>query len=378
VTVRWHRSRDAAVRARGQGVGGGPVRVGLVGAGRQGRNLGHALLEVAGAQLVAVVDPQLGSAQLVAAECDLPSSAARTRIGDCERSGAEVWIIATPPDVHLTNFVELLRLPARPKAVLCEKPAAWSLQEVTRMVSLAKSSRVHLQFGLHLLSAIPPAVLSWLAAGGLGRLVDVAGEWLRADSVPDWGHFRTGGCPGAAFDLGPHLLGVMLPVLGRRSPVCAVTSKMVSAPAMPFPESGPMRRDASAEITMFRRRPGGLEGAGTLSVAWSGRGTGSELVIRLRGTEGTFAMQLDEGCGDAVVRVRIDTRSARAAGWAGAWETPARECYIRQLTTLVEAADAGTAASVPPGARAQDAVASTQLITAAYRSADRDGELVSW
>ncbi|MEU4250340.1 Gfo/Idh/MocA family oxidoreductase [Amycolatopsis sp. NPDC026612] len=373
---RRRRSPNAAGRAKGRG--GGPVRVGLVGAGRQGRTLGHALMEVAGAQLVAVVDPQIGSAQLVAAECHLPSSAARTRIGDCDRSDADVWIIATPPNAHLTNFAELLRLPTRPRAVLCEKPAAWSLQDVMQLVSLAKNSGVHLQFGLHLLSAIPPAVLSWLAAGGLGRLVDVAGTWLRVDGDPDWGHFRTGHCPGATFDLGPHLLGVMLPVLGRRSPICAVTSKMVSALATPLLEGGPIRRDSSAEIAMFRSRPGGLEGAGTLSVAWSGRGTGAELTILLRGTEAAFAMHLDEGCGDAVVRVRVDARSARATGVAGKWETPARECYIRQLITLVEAADAGVAAYVPPGARAQDAVASTRLITAAYQSADKDGELISW
>ncbi|QUQ64351.1 Gfo/Idh/MocA family protein [Kutzneria sp. CA-103260] len=356
---------------------GRQLLVGLVGAGRQGRVLARALREVASVQLAAVVDPRIESAWRIATEWKLSGSAVHLSVSECGSSGVHAWIIATPPSSHLTNLTELLRLRTPPKAVLCEKPAAWSLHDVARMAQLAEHAGVHLQFGLHLLAAIPPPVLSWLDGGGLGDLVEVSGEWLRADGDPDWGHFRDVDCPGSAFDLGPHLLGVILPVLGQRSPVRAVTTKMTSSPTTPPLGAGPLHRDSSTEMELYQLRPGGYDLAGRVSIAWSG-GSGTGLTIRLGGTEGVFTMRLDERGGDAVVRVRLDGRSARAAGVAGTWETPVRDCYRRQLKNLVTVADTGAADCVPPGARVDAAVASTRLITAAYRSANQGGELVSW
>lgn len=119
--------------------------------------------------------------------------------------GAEITIVATPPQCHAADALRLLQAGA---AVLLEKPLCRTLEEADALVHAAARHRGRLLYGENL--AYAPVVQRMIAltrrAGALTHL-----EVRALQALPTWGGFTTdewGG--GALFDLGAHPLAVAL------------------------------------------------------------------------------------------------------------------------------------------------------------------------
>ncbi len=124
-------------------------------------------------------------------------------------AGAEIVIVATPPQCHAADAIRMLEAGA---AVLVEKPLCRTLDEADAMVAAAAAHGQRLLYGENL--AYAPAVQEMVSrAAGIGALTHL--EAQTTQGRPTWGDFTTdewGG--GALFDLGVHPLAIVLLIAG--------------------------------------------------------------------------------------------------------------------------------------------------------------------
>lgn len=139
------------------------MRVGLIGAGRQGRRRAPAVYGVEGCELAVVADVEGADALARDVGCE-----ATDRWEDVvERVDIESIIVCTPPHLHPAISVAAMRAG---KHVLCEKPLARTVEEAAEMVRAADELGVVLKCGFNLRHH--PAVgqaRSWLYEGRLGE-----------------------------------------------------------------------------------------------------------------------------------------------------------------------------------------------------------------
>lgn len=119
--------------------------------------------------------------------------------------GADITIVATPPQCHTADAVRLL---AAGTAVLLEKPLCRTLEEADALVDAAARHGGRLLYGENL--AYAPVVQRMIAlTPRVGALTHL--EVRALQGLPTWGGFTSdewGG--GALFDLGAHPLAVAL------------------------------------------------------------------------------------------------------------------------------------------------------------------------
>jgi predicted dehydrogenase len=124
-------------------------------------------------------------------------------------AGADVVVVATPPQRHAADALRALELGA---AVLLEKPLCRTLEEADALVQAAAKHRHRLLYAENLVYAPVVRVLLREAQ----QVADADQLEVRAfQGLPEWGDFTTdewGG--GALFDLGVHPLAVAM-MLGR-------------------------------------------------------------------------------------------------------------------------------------------------------------------
>jgi predicted dehydrogenase len=146
------------------------MKVGIVGAGLQGRRRARALRAVDSSELVAVADVDEDAIAALAAEA---SCLAISRWKDVvERDDVQAVIICTPPHLHAEIAVSAMR---RGKHVLCEKPLARTMDEGREMVKVAREAGVTLKCGFNL--RYHPAirqVRQWYEDGSVGEI-----DWIR-------------------------------------------------------------------------------------------------------------------------------------------------------------------------------------------------------
>lgn len=143
-----------------------PVRVALLGAGRMGAfhaaSLAHLIPD---AELVAVLDPDLGAARRLA------------DVVGCAQAVAEPADVLADPDVDAVVIVAPARFHAdlvvaaasAGKAVFCEKPMALSLADADRAIAAASTAGVALQVGFNRRFAADfRAAHEVIATGGIG------------------------------------------------------------------------------------------------------------------------------------------------------------------------------------------------------------------
>ncbi len=120
------------------------MKVGLIGAGLQGKRRARALKAI-GDTLVVVAAAHLERAELLALEfgCE-PTSNWREVVA---RDDVEAVFICTPPHLHEPMCTEALK---RGKHVLCEKPLARNPEEAQRIVDAAYQNGVRLKCGFNL------------------------------------------------------------------------------------------------------------------------------------------------------------------------------------------------------------------------------------
>ncbi len=114
-------------------------RVGLIGAGRQGRRLGKAIRD-SGEYEITVVDIDQHAASRLAKEI-------RAAVGKdwkelTSAADTDIIVVCTPPNLHAPICIAAME---NGKHVLCEKPLAPDIIQANQMVQVAERQKVRLQ-----------------------------------------------------------------------------------------------------------------------------------------------------------------------------------------------------------------------------------------
>lgn len=178
----------------------------------------HALAaRSAGIEITAVASRAGRSARHLAGQVDA------RRVGtDALPAGADLLVVATPPDTHERFLVQGLSAGAR---VLVEKPLTTTLASADRMVEASHKPDAPLALVAENLLASP----YWRAAlehrRGGGPLTHLSARAIQPP--PNWGHFlgplEAGG---VLFDLGPHPVSLVLGLADK--PVVGVSARLTS------------------------------------------------------------------------------------------------------------------------------------------------------
>ena len=156
------------------------MRVGIVGAGLQGRRRAQALKAVGGSELVIVADVCQDAAAALAAEAGCGATSQWEDV--VARDDVEALIVCTPPHLHAQIGIAAMKMG---KHVLCEKPLARDAAEGREMLRAARESGVRLKCGFNLRHH--PAIRQahqWCEAGNIGEI-----DWIRC-------RYGIGGRPG--------------------------------------------------------------------------------------------------------------------------------------------------------------------------------------
>lgn len=156
------------------------MKVGIVGAGLQGRRRAQALHRVGDGRLTIVADYLPEKARSLADEMGCQATARWEEV--VARDDLDIVIVCTPPHLHASITIAALQ---QGKHVLCEKPLALNPAEARRMVEVALARGVKLKCGFNLRHH--PALLQareWFDRGVIGEPL-----FLRC-------HYGTGGRPG--------------------------------------------------------------------------------------------------------------------------------------------------------------------------------------
>lgn len=158
----------------------------------------HALAaQSAGMKVTAVASRSGKTARHFAGQID-----ARKVAVDALPAGADILIVATPPQSHLDLALAGLRAGAR---VLVEKPLTATLAQADQLVGAGGG---HLMCAENLLHA-PIWRQAMQLRPGLGTLTHLSLETVQPP--PDWGHFTEPLSDGGVlFDLGPHPIALAL------------------------------------------------------------------------------------------------------------------------------------------------------------------------
>jgi predicted dehydrogenase len=139
------------------------VRVGIVGCGKIARNHVPALRGVAGVEVVAVADVDVGRAGVFAAAHDIPHSYAD--VEEMLATGLDAVTICTPHGAHEAGVLAAARHRTH---VLCEKPIALRVEQAQRMIAATAAAGV--RFGVLFQRRFWPAARSIREAIDDGRL----------------------------------------------------------------------------------------------------------------------------------------------------------------------------------------------------------------
>lgn len=121
------------------------MKVGIVGAGLQGRRRAQALKAVDGSELVIIADVHQDAAAALAADAGCLATSQWEDV--VTRDDMEAVIVCTPPHLHAPISIAAMRAG---KHVLCEKPLARSVDEAEEMVRVAREQGVKLKCGFNL------------------------------------------------------------------------------------------------------------------------------------------------------------------------------------------------------------------------------------
>lgn len=234
-----------------------PLRIALIGAGIMGRQHHQHLLQVPALQLCAVADPGPGAAGF-AAECGVPYYSDHRRM--LEAAQPQAAIIANPNNLHVATALDCL---AAGVPVLLEKPVGVHLDEVRELVEVSRGSGVPVLVGHHRRhNPLIGKAREILAAGALGRLVNVTALWQlqKPDSYFEVPWRRE---PGAGFLLTNliHDLDLLRYLCGEVAQVQAFTGNAVR---------GLVNEDSAAILLQFENGAlGSLTGSDGVAAPWS-------------------------------------------------------------------------------------------------------------
>ncbi len=197
----------------------------------------------------------------------------------------EVVAITTPN--HLHPEMALAALGAG-KAVYCEKPMATGLADATRMAEAAKGRSTLLGYN-YLRGPAVGLMKTMIAAGEIGDVIAFKGcfaeDYMADAAVPhSWRCVRALAGSGALGDLGSHLLGFALHLVGEVRSVAGDVSTVIDERPT---SNGKARVENDDQVHAVLRFANGARGVVDISrVAW---GYKNHLAVEVTGTEATLA-----------------------------------------------------------------------------------------
>ena len=254
------------------------VKVGMIGAGYILKPHALAVVAIEGATLHAVSDSSARRATDAARE--LGFAHAFASVEEIAASDCDVVHVLVPPSLHVDIAETLLKAG---KSVFLEKPMGLSSADCRRLGALADKKGLHLGVN-HNFLFLPgyERLRTAVAEGSLGRIDHVTCNWhadlpqLRSGPFDTW---MLGAPANLFFEVGPHLAGFILDLLGGADVTAATTSNAVSLPT---------------GLTAYGSWNAlGRHGAGTFAASLSTSPGQSDRLVRLRASGGSA--QLDFG-----------------------------------------------------------------------------------
>ena len=278
------------------------IRIGFIGYGGIGRV--HALayraipfyygLSADSIQLAAVATRRADTAKQAAAEigCDVFTGDYRHLLA---RDDIDAVDICAPNHVH--QEIALAAAKAG-KHIYCEKPMAMNAAQAQSMAQAVEAAGVKAQmtFNFRFFPAITRAK-QLMQAGFVGKVFSFRGRYHRssyisADKPLSWRLQRemTGG--GALFDLGSHILDLLVYLLGDFASVYGTLETFIKErPIAPgSQEKAPVDVDDIA--LLHTRLPGGS--LGTVEISRMGTGATNDLIVEIFGDKGAIRFDLNE------------------------------------------------------------------------------------
>ena len=317
-----------------------PVRFGLVGAGAIAQAYAQAFTQTTAAKLVAVADPRREAAEKMADAAKCQAFTDAESMADAVELDAV--LVCTPPSTHREICCALME---RGIHVLCEKPLAISSADAEAMIAAAEARSLHFTMAskFRYVADVQKAK-ELIADGTIGEVVLFENVFTgRVDMSTRWNSNPEIAGGGVLIDNGTHSVDVARFCLGELAEVQAMEGNRIQL--LPVEDTAKM---------FIRSRKGVL---GSIDLSWS---VSKELpyFIAVYGSEGTILVGWRES----------KFRRAGDAEWtvfgAGYDKFAAFRGQIENFAGVVRGEEALV---VTP----EDALASVQVIEAAYRSLAR-------
>lgn len=317
-----------------------PLRLGLVGAGAISQSYVQALRgsEIARIAAVADVRPQAAKALAESIDCDAYDS--HEMLAD---AGVDAVILCTPPDTHPDICDHFF---GRGTSVLCEKPLAIESSKAAKMIEAAAAAGVVFTMAskFRYVDDVIRAK-SLVASGVLGEIVLFENAFTsRVDMSRRWNSDPAVAGGGVLIDNGTHSVDIVRYFLGPIEAVSAVEGKRIQGLAV----------EDTARL-FVRTRTGVLGG---IDLSWS-LNKDLESYIDIYGSNGTIRVGWKES----------KYRPLSSPDWIVFGKGYDKvQAFRRQVENFCQAIRGEERLLISP----DDALASVQVIEAAYKSTRRD------
>ncbi len=317
------------------------LRLAIVGAGRIAGAYAEIVAECDAVEMVGVADQEPSLAKTLAGElgCDAYDSHESL----IEDAHPEAVILCTPPATHPELTIALLRSKV---SVMCEKPLAISSVEARRMLAVAASSNAILTMATKFRYVDDILRAREIArSGDIGEVilventfasrVDMAGRWNSQPAI-------SGG--GVLMDNGTHSVDMVRYILGPIAEVMALEGRRTQG------------LEVEDTAQMFLKSHDGARA--TIDLSWS-LSKEREWFLEIYGSDGTIQVGWN----------RSRYRMGEESDWTEFGSGYTRQEALRNQIANFAGAIAGTEEL---RIDATDAMASVEVLEAAYRSLSRD------
>lgn len=317
------------------------LRLGIIGAGSIARAYAEIVegcpsVEVVG---VADVDPEAGKSIASDLDCDVFDS----HLSLLEGARPNSAIVCTPPVTHPSIVIDLLRGHVN---VMCEKPLAVSTEQARKMIAVAASSSALLTMASKFRYVRDVHEARRLArSGAIGEVILVENTFASRVSMGDrWNSQVSTAGGGVLIDNGTHSVDLMRYIIGPITEVMALEGRRVQ------------ELEVEDTAQMFLKGEDGTRA--TVDLSWS-LNKEREWFLEIYGSDGTIQVGWNRS------RYRMGDNS----DWTELGSGYQRQQAMRdQLANFAAAVLEGDKLRID----ATDAIASVEVIEAAYRSMAQD------
>ncbi len=313
------------------------LRFGLVGAGGIAQSYVDVFAGVDDARIVGVADPDADAASAMGAALDARTAPSFAALAEAVELDAV--IVCTPPVSHPS--IALAAIDAG-LGVLCEKPLAIEIDSAQRMIAAANAAGTPFTMATKFRFVDDVlAARTLIAEGVIGEVIQLENSFAsRVDMRDRWNSNRAVSGGGVLIDNGTHSVDIARSFLG---PVEAVLT-------LERPRTQPL--DVEDSVQLLLRAASGA--TATIDLSWSDDNT-TDTYLQVYGTEGALRVGWRESA----------VRSNAAGEWV---RFGSGYDKIRCMQSQVQNFCGALHGTEPLAITAADAIASVQVIVAAYRS----------